>query len=208
MNYVPLIEPRLTPHRPASPGTAAEALVDWLLDFEQEAVARLERLSDEELRWTPHPDANDAAVTFWHVARWLDVLAAFGAGAAPALAVQAWERDGWRARTGYDPAGRGHLGLGTLTGYTPEEMRAVPRLGAGDLVAYLRAVVADLRAALGRLDDAQLNHDGGFGSPFQIVGSTLQGSFGHLGEVDALVALRARLHDAPDPQDDARCCSS
>ena len=197
MNYVPLIEPRLTAHRPASPSTAAEALVDWLLDLEQEAVARLERLTDRECRWAPHPDANDVAVTFWHVARWLDVLAAIGAGTAPTLAVQAWERDGWRDRTGYDPAGLGHLGLGTLTGYTPDEMRAVPRLGTTDLTSYLRATVHDLHEALGQLDDRALHQDLGYGSPFQIVGSTLQGSFGHLGEIDALVALRARLYDSP-----------
>jgi hypothetical protein len=197
VNYVSLIEPRLTPHRPARPVTAAQALVDWLLDLEQEAVARLERLTDEECRWSPHPDANDIAVTFWHVARWLDVLAAVGAGAAPASAVQVWERDGWSDETGYDPTGLGYLGLGTLTGYTPDEMRAVPRLGTTDLTRYLRATVHDLHEALMQLDDHALLQDLGLGSPFQIVGSTLQGSFGHLGEVDALVALRARLHDSP-----------
>ena len=193
MNYVPTIEPRLTGHRPATPTTTTETLVDWLLDLEQESVARLGLLSDEEGRWSPHPDANDAEVTFWHIARWLDVLAATRAVTVPKPAPQVWERDGWIDETGYNPTGIGYLGLGTLTGYTPEQMRAVPRLGPAALIRYLRATVLDLRDVLRGFDANEINHDRGFGSPFQIVGSTVQGSFGHLGEVDALVALRSRL---------------
>ncbi|MDP3890817.1 DinB family protein [Nocardioides sp.] len=202
MNYVPSIEPRLTPHRPSTPGTTGQCLVEWLRDLEQESVARLELISVQEATWTPHPDANDVAVTFWHIARWLDVLAATSVATEPTPRPQSWERDGWQDRTGYDPAGIGYLGLGTLTGYTPEEMRAVPRLTTVELATYLRSTVEALESALGDFEPADLLRDQGFGSPFQILGSTLQGSFGHLGEIDCLVALRSRMvsEDSTDPR--------
>ena len=196
MNYVPRIEPRLTPYRPSAPASSRESLMEWLRDLEQESVARLDLMSEGEARWTPHPDANDAAVTFWHIGRWLDVLAATTMATSPSPGVQIWARDGWTELTGYDPSGIGYLGLGTLTGYTPEEMRAVPRLTTTELSAYLRATVTALEGVLGDIEQADLLRDNGLGSPFQILGGTLQGSFGHLGEVDCLVALRSRLHGA------------
>jgi hypothetical protein len=202
VNYVPLIEPRLTPYRRSAPEGSGEAMVEWLRDLKQEAVARLELMSERDATWTPHPDANDAAVTFWHIARWLDVLAATAVVTAPVPDTQVWERDGWAERTGYDPAGIGYLGLGTLTGYTPTEMRAVPRLTTSELADYLSSTALALEDALTGLARGDLLGDQGFGSPFQVLGGTLQGSFGHLGEVDFLVALRSRLQGA-DPAADA-----
>jgi hypothetical protein len=195
MNYVPSIEPRLTPHRPVAPGSALDALVEWLLDLEQEAVARLELITAEQCAWTPHPDANDPDVTFWHIARWLDVLAASRVVTEPNPTEQAWSRDGWVEHTGYDPTGIGYLGLGTLTGYSTEEMRAVPRLGSRALSTYLRTAVRDLTEVLRDLGAEEVNRDRGFGTPFQLLGSTIQGSFGHLGEIDSLVALHDRLDE-------------
>ncbi len=200
MNYVASIEPRLTAHRPTSPETSVQALTDWLHDLEQEARARLDLITDEQLRWSPHPDANHPGVTFWHVARWLDVLAATRAVTAAVPGEQAWIRAGWIQRTGYDPRGIGFLGLGTLTGYSAEQMRAVPGLGREGLKEYLQATVADLAAVLASFDVADLNRPAGFGSPFQLVGSTLQGSFGHLGEIDSMVSLYDRLHATPEPR--------
>jgi hypothetical protein len=193
VNYVPTIEPRLTPHRPSAPESSGQALAEWLRDLEQESIARLELITDTEATWTPHLDANDVAVTFWHIARWLDVLAATTVVTSPNARAQVWVRDGWLEKTGYDPSGVGYLGLGTLTGYTAEEMRAVPRLTTVELAAYLGSTVASLEHVLGGFGPADLISDHGFGSPFQILGSTLQGSFGHLGEIDCLVALRSRL---------------
>jgi hypothetical protein len=192
MTYVDDIEPRLTPYRPARPQTTAEALVEWCRDLEEELVARLERMSDEDLRWSPHPDANNAGVTVWHVARWIDFLGTRAFTGSPA-ADDLWHREGWKDRTGYEPDGIGFLGVGALTGYTPEEMRAVPALSAVDLAAYLGQSIAALVDRIGELGEAVLE-PGPLGySPYQLISGTLQGSFGHVGEIDALVALRARL---------------
>lgn len=191
--YVHGIEPRLTPLRPATPGRAFEVLVEWSLDLEEELAARLELMAPEDLAWQPHPDANSPGVTVWHVARWLDVLAT-RILPEPPRQQDLWHSDGWAERTGYEPGGVGFLGLGTLTGYTPEEMRAVPQLDADELREYLSRAVLALIEELRSAGDAVTVVRPALGaSPYLLVGSTLQGSFGHVGEIDALVALRDRL---------------
>lgn len=193
MVYVYGIEPRLTPLRPASPDAPAQVLVEWAFDLEEELAARLELMSPDELHWQPHPDANSPGVTVWHVARWLDVLATVLLPDPPQRE-DLWHSRGWAERTGYEPRGVGFLGLGTLTGYSPEEMRAVPKLDADDLHAYLAQAVDALVDELRSTGDAVTEPRPALGaSPFSLVGSTLQGSFGHVGEIDALVALRDRL---------------
>ena len=192
MTYVETIEPRLTPHRPVAPLDVAAVLVEWCRDLEQEMAARLQLMTPEDLTWQPHPHSNSAGVTVWHVARWLDVLAtrAFtGQSAQDDL----WHTEGWRDLTDYEPDGIGYLGLGTLTGYTPQEMRAVPALPADALGRYLSQSTARLIEQIGLLDGKLRQVPGHRLSPYQTIAGTLQGSFGHIGEIDTLVALRARL---------------
>lgn len=198
MNYVAQIEPRLTPHRPARPQSVADCLKEWATDLLEEANERLRLMSPDELLWSPHADANDAAVTFWHIARWLDFLATRSFPDGGDAAAELWRKDGWAAEYSYDPTGIGWLGLGTLTGYTPVEMRAVPRLDAAALASYLASCTEALRSAVAAHEDGILvpNQLTGL-SPYQSISGTLQGSFGHLGEIDALVSLRAR-RDAID----------
>jgi hypothetical protein len=197
MSYVDAIEPRLTPHRPAAPASTADTLVEWNRDLQEELAARLSLMEHDELRWQPHHDANSAAVTVWHVARWLDFLGTrmfTGRSKEHDL----WHRDGWLDRTGYEPDGIGYLGLGTLTGYTPEEMRAVPQLAADELRGYLTSSTDALTERIRELGDGFVATLPGLGlSPYQLIGSTLQGSFGHVGEIDALLALRARRPQGP-----------
>lgn len=194
MNYVSSIEPRLTPHRPVAPTTATRTLEEWIVDLVEETVARLDLMSAPDLAWSPHPDANSSDVTVWHIARWMDFLgtrAFTGAG----VRAEVWHRDGWADRTGYDPTGVGYLGLGTLTGYSPAEMRAVPRLSCDSLRDYVEASASTLRDLLLGQSDGWLHApQSTIGmSPYQVIGGTVQGSFGHLGEIDCLVALRGRI---------------
>lgn len=193
MTYVDTIEPRLTPPRPSHPSDPSGVLTDWCADLLQELKARLELVTTEYLCWQPHPDSNSAGVTVWHVARWVDVLGTRTFTGAP-VAHDVWHTGGWRAATGYEPDGLGYAGLGTLTGYTPEQMRAVPVLDADDLSEYLSQSAARLLEQITALSDSVVNTPVGHGlSPYQTIGCTLQGSFGHIGEIDTLVALRARL---------------
>lgn len=197
MTRVESIEPRLTPPRAVAPATAGEALQEWCRDLEQELCARLGLLSEDELRWQPHPDANGAGVTIWHVARWMDVLGTRLLAGRPA-GQDLWHADGWRDRTGYEPDGLGYLGLGTLTGYTPAQMRAVPHLSGASLSRYLSRSITGLVEQIAHLGPRLHDTTHRDLSPYQVVSGTLQGSFGHLGEIDALVALRARLAEGRD----------
>ena len=197
MTYVDEIEPRLTPLRTDTPVGAAQALVHWCQDLEQELTARLGLVSPDELSWQPHPDSNSAAVTVWHVARWFDVLGSRAFTGRPARD-DLWHTKGWLELTGYEPDGIGFAGLGTLTGYTPEEMRAVPVMDAPSLSLYFAQSSARLIEHITELDDELLRAPGASGlSPYTAISGTVQGSFGHIGEIDALIALHSRLGHAP-----------
>lgn len=191
--YVETIEPRLTPLRDVCPITTAETLIEWCRDLVQELAARLELVTPEDLSWRPHRDSNYITVTVRHIARWLDVTATRSFTGRPASA-DLWHTRGWRELTGYEPDGIGYLGLGTLTGYTPAQMRAVPVMDAAGLTDYLTQAAGGLTERIAELGDSILT---GVGrqrlSPYQIISGLLQGSFGHVGEIDTLVALRARL---------------
>ncbi len=131
-------------------------------------------------------------MTAWHVARWLDVLATRAFTGRPADS-DLWHTAGWKDRTGYEPDGIGYFGLGTLTGYTPEEMRAVPVMSAVDLRSYLAQASARLAEQIGELGPALVGGEHPEHSPYSNIAGTLQGSFGHVGEFDALVSLRGRI---------------
>lgn len=192
MSYVETIEPRLTPPRAAAPTTSAETLVEHCRDLQVELDARLGLITPEVLAWQPHPDANHVAVTVWHVARWLDVLGTRVFIEAPAEADR-WHTDGWAEQTGYEPDGLGYLGLGTLTGYTPEQMRAVPVLNADQLRSYLRSAAGTLIDRIEGFGPAITSGPRADRSPYTAISGALQGSFGHVGEIDTLVALHDRL---------------
>lgn len=197
VTYVETIEPRLTPLRPATPDRTADVLIEWTRDLQEELSARIALITPEDLAWQPHPDSNSAGVTIWHLTRWLDYAATrayTGRGAAADL----WHTGGFREITGYEPDGIGFRGLGVLTGYTPAEMRAVPFMSGELLDDYLRRSTDLLITTLGELAPRLNVVDGDRPTIYQAVGSTLQGSFGHVGEIDTLVALRARLLGKPE----------
>lgn len=193
MTYVETIEPRLTKPRPATPADAAEVLVEWCRDLEEEFTARLRLVSQEDLTWQPHPDSNSPGVTVWHVARWIDIMGTRVFTGRPARD-DLWHSQGWCEATGYEPEGLGYRGLGALTGYTPEQMRAVPAMDASTLSSYLSQATPLLIEQIALLGTDLLTPRGTkHFSAFHSIGHTLQGSFGHVGEFDTLVALRGRL---------------
>lgn len=105
-----------------------------------------------------------------------------------------WHTQGWCEATGYEPDGTGYLGLGTLTGYTPEQMRDLPTLDASSLTNYHTQATGQLAEQDIELGSTVLDRTGQQHlTPYQGISSLLQGSFGHVGEIDTLVALRARL---------------
>ena len=112
-----------------------------------------------------------------------------------ALAEQ-WHTQGWAQKTGYDPRGIGTGGLGILTGYTQEEVAAVPQLTAEDLLAYLDRAAEALRQYLLSLPEGALAQSivamGESLTAYQLIKGILLGCVGHLGEIEALKALHLR----------------
>ncbi len=166
-------------------------------------VGRLQRglrrtvtdLSPVGLAWQPDPGANSVGVTVWHVARWLDILAVRILGGQP-VESELWHTHGWAADTGYDPTGRGFRGLGAVTGYSLEEVAAIPALNAAQLLAYLDQAAEALIATLQQLPAGALAEpapglaDGR--SRYDRILPILVGGLGHLGEIQALAAMQTR----------------
>jgi hypothetical protein len=135
--------------------TDVELIVDWLDDLAARMGAEIEPLTPEELNWQPDAEANSIGVTVWHVARWLDLLTVRILENRPPGDEQ-WHTRGWRESTGYDPRGIGSGGLGAISGYTLEEVAAIPRLSAHDLLTYLGQVCGVLRQHLVKMPDGAL----------------------------------------------------
>jgi DinB superfamily len=179
---------------PTPPGSPAQVLVAWLGDLVAMVHQHIADLTAEELAFQPDPHANSIGVTVWHFSRWLDVVGRAFAGE-PASA-ELWHTGGWAARTGYDPTGIGDHGLGVLTGYTWAEVTQVPTLSAAELLDYLGQVTDRLLGELDGMPTEVLHAPapglGGTRSRYSRLSAVLQGSFGHVGEIEALKAMRAR----------------
>jgi hypothetical protein len=181
---------------------------DILLDLFESYAALLRRaiqdLPREALVWQPDPQANNIAVTAWHMARSLDLLTVRLLGGRPAEE-ELWLRAGWAARTGYDPRGLGRGGFGNLTGYTPEEVAAVPVLSAGELLAYFEQARAAFGAYLPTMSEERL--DGPVLSvpvtpplsAYDIIRSFLADGLAHAGEIRAIRAMWERTRPASAP---------
>ncbi|MDX1416839.1 MAG: DinB family protein [Candidatus Promineifilaceae bacterium] len=116
----------------------------------------LEKGDREMLYWTPDGRGNSISVTIWHAARALDVFLhqhVLGGGAESEL----WFASGWAERTGYDPRGIGTHGWGMLTGYSEEEVQAVPRFETAVLRGYYDEVLGAVRGYLRETADEALN---------------------------------------------------
>ncbi|WP_027342122.1 DinB family protein [Hamadaea tsunoensis] len=179
----------------ATPDTTVDLLSTWLADLATAVRRRFTDLPDDAVAYRPDPGGNSVGLTLWHFTRWLDLLTQRAWRGLP-VAGELWHSDGWAARTGYDPSGHGFQGFGVVTGYTAEEVAEVPFLPADQLLAYFEEVVRSLAKELGALAPDQLNEAapglGGERSRYSWLAPVLQGSFGHVGEIDALLAMRAR----------------
>ena len=162
-----------------------ELMAKWFEDVGARVRERLQGLDEEALEWRADDRGNNVRETVWHMARWIDVLTRILGGTQPST--ERWFTDGWAQRTSYDPRGIGDDGLGALTGYTFQEVLAIPRLTATDLVRYLDSVIGPLAQRLRALQE-----DDASARAVRRATGILQGCLGHIGEIDALLAIRKR----------------
>jgi uncharacterized protein len=175
--------------------TDLELLADLVDDLTKGIHKAVSGLSHEELIWRPDAEGNSIGVTVWHMSRGLDVLKVRFLEQQQALAEQ-WHTQGWGKQTGYDPRGIGTGGLGILSGYTQEEVAAIPVLTAEQLLAYLDQVSDALRQYLLSLPEGALSRPTMFVgerlTAYQVIKEIVLGCVGHLGEIEALKALQIR----------------
>ncbi|MCI0399588.1 MAG: DinB family protein [Chloroflexi bacterium] len=172
-----------------------ELLAEWVEELARDVRREIEGFSAGELAWQPDPQANSIGVTVWHFSRWLDVLAVRILQNRPPEE-ELWHTQGWAARTGYDPRGKGFLGLGAVTGYTWPEVEEIPALPAGDLLAYLEQVVGAVSGELRAMSSEQLYQSApgleGSRTAYGWVKPIVKGFIGHMGEIQALKAMQKR----------------
>lgn len=177
--------------------TDQDVLLDLLHTFAAALRRSIAGLSLPALSWQPDPDANNIAVTVWHISRALDLLTV-------RLLEQhradheLWFTQGWAAATHYDPRGLGWSGFGNLSGYTREEVAAVPVLTAEQLLIYFDQAVDALSRHVLTMPPAQLQQVAG-GWPqqpqpttYEVIRNFLLDGVGHLGEVRAIHAMWQR----------------
>jgi hypothetical protein len=162
-----------------------ELMARWFEDVGARVREQLKGLDEDALEWRADDRGNNVRETVWHMARWIDVLTRILGGTQPST--ERWFTDGWAQRTGYDPRGIGDDGLGVMTGYTFQEVLKIPRLTAAELVRYLDSVVGPLAQSLRTLPD-----DEAAARAVRRATGILQGCFAHIGEIDALLAIRER----------------
>ncbi|MCP4139133.1 MAG: DinB family protein [Chloroflexi bacterium] len=115
--------------------TSKDTLIDLMDAYKRGVHAALKDLPQEALVWQPDDEANHIAVTIWHLGRVMDSVKAVRMEAADP-SEQLWFKEGWAEKYDYDPRGIGDGGTGILTGYSVEEMLAVPVMSAEDMQSY------------------------------------------------------------------------
>lgn len=172
-----------------------ELLADLLADLARLIHRHVDPLDAAGLAWRPDALGNSIGITVWHVSRWIDILSVVVLQAR-SHDEELWHAKGWAAKTGYDPRGVGFNGFGAITGYTAEEMNAVPVLARDDLLAYFDQTVNALEDSLRMMSDDSLqepapgSHQGLLAHYW--IKAVLLGALGHAGEIEALAAMRSR----------------
>ena len=171
-----------------------ELYADLIRSLSSWAHLEVENLSEQELAWQPDAEGNSIGVTVWHFSRWLDVTARLLQG--QSRREELWLTRGWAERTGYNPQGIGEQGLGVVTGYTLQEVAAIPHLSAQDLLMYLDQVCEVLCTFLRSLPSSeplqQPLYSGASRTKQQLLQTVFLGSCGHMGEIEALKAMMNR----------------
>jgi hypothetical protein len=173
-----------------------EILLDFLNTFAGWFEWVTNEISNEALQWRPDTEANNIALTIWHISRAFDLLVVRLLQNRPDKE-QLWYLNGWADKLDYDPSGIGYEGFGNLSGYTQEEVQAVPQIGLTDLMEYFRQVIEALVEYLNRTDMAALYQPapGWPGEPqsgYATLRNFLMDSLGHLGEIRALYTMWQR----------------
>ena len=176
--------------------TDTEILLDLLNTLAGMVHGVLEGMPLGQLRWQPDEQANNIAVTLWHISRSFDVFRVRFFEAQPAEE-ELWHVRGWAARMHYDPRGIGWRGFGNLARYTKEEVDAVPELSVEELLVYFDQVHEAMVAYISGARHTVLYQRAIGFSRFSLtvynwLRNLLVDSYGHVGEIKAIKAMWER----------------
>ncbi|MBE3141028.1 MAG: DinB family protein [Thermoplasmata archaeon] len=175
---------------------ANDILIDLLEDNRRRLYRVFDAISDECVIWKPEAEANNIAVTVWHMARIFDVFLTQQT-IGDSSGEECWFCYGWAEQTDYDPRGIGQNGWGMLTGYTQEEVAAMPQLTRGQVVEYLDKVYDTVKEYLVNMSMEKLQTPGaGFDgryTKYQCIQMALLDNVRHPGEIFAIEARWNRL---------------
>ena len=170
---------------------ANEMLIDLLEDNRRRLHRVFNAMSDECVFWKPDKETNNIEVTVWHMARIFDVFLTRQAKGDSAEE-ECWFRFGWAKKTGYDPRGIGQNGWGMITGYTQEEVVAIPKLTREQILEHLNDVYDTVKEYLSNIPVEKLQSpSAGFNAKYtkyQCIQMALLDNVRHLGEIYALKA--------------------
>jgi hypothetical protein len=174
---------------------ANDVLINLLEDNRRRLYRSFAIISDEGLYWKPEAEANNIAVTVWHMARIIDVYLTQQVKGWVSVE-ECWFQQGWANQTHYDPRGNGQNGLGMLTGYTQEEVALIPQFTKEQLLGYLDNVYNAVKNYLkGTPIEELLTPAIGFQgryTKYQCIQMALLDNIRHLGEVFAIYARQDR----------------
>lgn len=178
-----------------------ELLAELIEDLFHDLQPEIQPLSVEDLDWQPYREANSIGVTVWHIARGLDFLATRVLQGKPAED-ELWHIHGWREKTNYDPRGIGYGGWGVLTGYTWEEVLAIPDLNGGELLDYLEDACQNAASQVRKLTPESAHRpaesllDGKL-TYYHWIKEFYKGFQAHVGEIVAMEVLikKRKAHD-------------
>jgi hypothetical protein len=176
--------------------TDLELLAELIEDLARDLRPEIEPLTPDALAWNPGPQANSIGVTLWHMARGMDFLAVRILQDKPAEE-EGWHTQGWREKTGYDPRGIGYGGWGVVTGYTWEEVLAIPKFNSKEIIEYFEQSCFALSEQVRQLNDEsahQLVQEFMKGrlTRFEWVKFFYKGLQAHVGEIMAIKAMKLR----------------
>jgi hypothetical protein len=170
---------------------ANDVLIDLLEDNRRRLHRVFDVMRDDCVIWKPEVDANNIAITVWHMARIFDVFLTQQAKG-DLSEEECWFRHGWAGQTTYDPRGIGQNGWGMLTGYTQQEVAAIPHFTREQILGYLDNVYDVAKEYLAstpieKLQTPAAGFDGRY-TKYQCIQMALLDNVRHLGEIYAIKA--------------------
>lgn len=179
--------------------TPLDEIVLWFRDAHTIVLQLADSLSEEQLRWQPHPLANSIAFQLWHLARSADYVHARLSEATPELVQrlgarqQLWLTEGYAGKWGLDPATLGIEEMGWEM--TPADAAGMRIPSKEALLDYAQRSFAAEELAVDALDDEQYQtfrlHDW---AADQTVGNFLMSHFVHEREHLGVMQYMQGLH--------------